>query len=538
MRNKIAISRCVSLLLLCSACIQPLIGYHVSGSVVDEMGNPIENAAVTLASGNMDTMTDVNGAFTFAAPEPPTPSSSITVQASGYARSSRLLMGDNNNVIIVMRAPQMVTSTRLPNGKNKVATAHVSDGDGGATLTIPSNALIAPNGKPATGLVQIALTYWHPKKSLVSSPGALLTAGPGGTTLALESFGMVDIEVSQEGSLLQVANGTTLGLQFSVPKAQWLNLSARLKSSELQPNLYSLDMSTGLWKLEGTLANPNRLTFNASTGEFQTRLPHLSAWNMDGILPNEGGCVQGHAVNSAGAPAANTQVRVYFLDRDEVKDFVATTDGNGDYCANTGYTPPDNYAVEQVPYYVASADNVNNSKQCNPMPGYCSDCLFEPLYCSNCASRSAFVCADNGAELTQWGDNTCNALPVCNASSSLAELAGCGYKYLDSCGAKTPVVTINPCHFCGAAPGACGAIVATGTSATYEMMAGINGGCEQLGTVVLGGTPGSPPNPNTPSNTCPQLKSLGEACDPKAVPVCCATGLVCLDYLCVPPSDD
>ena len=478
----------------------------------------MQGANVTSPGGS--TRSDASGTFRLrVVGKPPYV---LTVAADGYARQMRRIEVNTvaSTIRLTLRKIDSLTQAILPSGSDTPLVTRVTHGDAQVALSVPADALIDPTGAPAHGEAEIALTFWHPTQPLTSAPANLLAANGNAAPSPLQTFGMADIEIRQGDRLLQVAPGKALSLRVVTAASLTRNIASRVQGG-LPPNLYSLDTGTGLWNLEGTLADGG-LAYDPNTRAFDGKLVHLSTWNVDAIAERGGGCIKGHVQYSGGGAAASQPTTLWNLGYVETSAFRTTTDANGDFCIDIGISSIDQ---GDTLYYYISGASPTDSAMCNPMPPTCYDCQHEndpEPYCRECGFRNSDICAVDG-EFLDEKNLPCDPNPTCNASASLGQIKQCEWQYADSC--KSPKVTMAPCHFCpGNAP-------ADGRCVNYEgheVGAAMAGDCTDVGTITLG----QDPDPCAGK----AAKHLGDTCSD--TDLCCPlNALTCSDSLCVPAAE-
>ncbi|HET6343620.1 MAG TPA: hypothetical protein VFH51_01760, partial [Myxococcota bacterium] len=386
-------------------------------------------------------------------------------------------------------------------------------GDAGATLSIgPGDLVDRESGAPVHGDFNVTMTLWNPAESLTSAPAVLLADSPGaGAPTPLVSFGMAQLELTQNGNRLQVAPGAQLDLHLREPAAAQSAMTRPALRG--MPNLYSLDEVSGLWHLEGTV-DSGALAYDAATGTFSARLPHLSNWNVDipadqvALTPT---CVQGTVKNScpaaAGAPLADSNVTVWFMGFEQLKDLHAKSDANGHYCIGDYLSFIGSQGKQNVRYFVSGASYTDTSMFSggtqNPYPASCFDC-----------EKTGETFDDRGYTYSWCSDCSCN--DCMDADTAASGLTSGNAIYYPTTGAGS-------------------AVLAGHTSCSQ-------GNCVQLQDVALAGpacaVPGTVPPPADPCQAA-TAKFLGDTCVPGDV--CCsdsgAGGLTCADYLCVPVAE-
>lgn len=473
----------------------------VFGQVKAEDGTAISGAQVCFVSNGNCITTDASGNFKKAYDN--TVAEPVIVQFSkpGYARKVvRMRNSDTSQAGVVLRQVDTLTTITLPAAGASAVVVEALHDDSRSALIIGANALVDASGAPAVGNANVSLTYFHPLQSLQTAPAAL-NAENGNAIKGLFTWGMADIEIEQNGALLQVAPGQTLGWDILEPPTVAQTLSPNGPISLPLPDLYSLNPNTGLWHLEGTAAS-GAVSYDANSTTVMTKLAHLSSWNVDSDASAAfGGCVSGRIIDPCGNPIPNKAITVWYLGLEQLKDWTGTVTGtDGTFCTET-YLSSWNIAGGDlnINYFVAGADSYTNTTMCNPAPAACFTCVDEaPPYstmgwCTNCdLDPTSSQPANGGTEAPTYYTNTCNA----------------------------PSINLVPYSSCSA------------------------GGCNALGDITLNDaacatTIGTSTTTTTTTSTDPCIsgtgKGLGQPCH--QYDVCCPRTLQCLDFLCVPPDD-
>jgi hypothetical protein len=496
---------CVGGVFACSDSNNPKVAtaneISIFGQVQTEAGLPIAGATVCFPAKSACVTTDADGKYATPYDNKIAEPLVVNFQAPGYARrTARLHNATGSQAPMALRQLDKQVTVALPTGTQAAVDVTVVRDDAQSTLSVPADALVDNNGTPAVGNANVRRTFWHPLNPLVSAPGNLVAETDNGGRKSLETYGMADIEVEQNGALLQVAPGKTLGWSIAEPNAVRQALSPNNDVYNALPDLYSLSTTTGLWHLEGTAAT-GALTFDANTGIIATRLPHLTSWNVDADAgPKWGGCISGRLVDPCGKPVAATDFTVWFLGYEQLKDWTGNrSNDDGTFCVPT-YLSSFNVTANRlnINYFISGADSYTNTTMCNPAPASCFNCVdqnpnFSTMgWCSNCFLDPAGIQpAAAGTEPPTYYSNTCNA----------------------------PSIDLVPYSSCGA------------------------NNCANVGDIVLASATcgANPPNKTTPApppDPCAagKGKSLGQECAQNDI--CCPhDSLVCEDELCVPNQD-
>lgn len=245
----------------------------VFGRVSRPDGTPVEGASVQVGDVLVAT-TNAVGEWT-ALLERGVPLV-VVVEAPGHTVDFRSLQ-------IPVDADEWTTQSRLV---RRAPPQLLSDSSAGGTVTgplgarvvFPPNAVVDERGNPVTGAVTVEMTplnYTIPNEfqAFPGGPAALLETGEPGF---VESFGVVEVELTQSGEEVFIADGASVTLDIPVTQPG--------VSAGTTIPLWSLNEETGLWESTETgtvVSTPGGLVLR---GEVE----HFSWWNADMGLPVRG----------------------------------------------------------------------------------------------------------------------------------------------------------------------------------------------------------------------------------------------------------
>lgn len=152
----------------------------------------------------------------------------------------------------------------------------------GASVTLPANALVAPDNTVATGAIRLELTPWDITSSnLTAILGNGVARRIDGSIVSLISAGMMTVDFyDAQNRHLQLATGKTADIQMDLPYASINNQALSVGSSI---PLWHFDVAQGLWVEEGvgsvvaSTTSPVGLAVKATVS-------HFSTWNWDYVI--------------------------------------------------------------------------------------------------------------------------------------------------------------------------------------------------------------------------------------------------------------
>jgi uncharacterized protein (TIGR02145 family) len=231
----------------------------LKGTVIDENGQPVEGATVSV--GNKTTQTNNNGMFSLANSPVFDKLGFVKVAKLGYFQGSRTFVPSNTGNVVNIRL-----LTKINVGSVSATQGGTIQSQGVAIDFAPNS--FTKNGSAYTGLVSVALKYINPESTFFADemPGNLLAVQDGGMR-GLTSYGMIAVELTDNtGAELQIATGQTATVTFPLS-------SGLLNSAPQTIDLWSFDENNGYWKHEGVAT----LQGNSYTAQ----VSHFSFWNCD-----------------------------------------------------------------------------------------------------------------------------------------------------------------------------------------------------------------------------------------------------------------
>jgi hypothetical protein len=236
----------------------------LQGRVVDENGLPVGGAAVS--SGAATTSTDINGIFSFTSISMSSRFGYVQVAKTGYFTGSRSVItnGGASNYVTIQLVPRNATgSFPAPTG-GKVAV-----GPGDTATFLASSVVTAATNAAYTGMVYVFATYLNPTDPNLYKymPGDLRGIGSDGYETALQSFGMMGVEMQDaSGNKLQLAAGQQATLTMAIPDSLQAIAPAAIP-------LWYFNDSTGKWIQQGSAVRAGN--------NYLGQVGHFTYWNCD-----------------------------------------------------------------------------------------------------------------------------------------------------------------------------------------------------------------------------------------------------------------
>lgn len=241
------------------------------GRIVDEDKMPIDG--VLIRAGNTNATTDVFGVFSIKDANAFENFAYITAKKSGYIDGSRSLVPSTTEVnqVEIMLLKEDVTAT-ISSG----VSSEVNLGNG-TSVTFDGN-FTTTNSADYSGDVKVVLKHLSPDNNdmTVMMPGMLYAQNSSGNPVALETYGMVAVELFSSGDEpLQLAENSAA--QIKIP------LASNVTNPPATIPLWNFDDEKGYWIEEGEAT----LGGNFYVGN----VGHFSFWNYDFPYPSVYLCI-------------------------------------------------------------------------------------------------------------------------------------------------------------------------------------------------------------------------------------------------------
>lgn len=235
------------------------------------------------------------------------------------AREAELPLEEGGNPRAVPTSANLV-KVMVPAG----ATQTVSAESGGTIQQDGFSVTFDPGDLDATGDVDIVVSPIDVSTSAIDgSPGEFEALEGSGERGHLETFGLMDVQLTQNGAPVELASGQTATLEFLLPR------SATLQPGDEIP-LWFFDAETGFWREEGT-GTVFTSSFDASRLAVVGEVSHFSWWNVDQLFLNTM-CIISR-VFDPDAAEGRVSARVSATSGLGFFSYSSTsTDADGDYC--------------------------------------------------------------------------------------------------------------------------------------------------------------------------------------------------------------
>jgi Carboxypeptidase regulatory-like domain/PKD domain len=300
----------------------------LSVNVREASGATVSGATITIGSATVTA--DAQGTATLSNLAPGA-DQVVTISKPGYiSQSLRASVAAGNTTKLAAR--MLAVSQTLAIGHIDAQQTFKAE-KLGASISIPQNAFVKPNGTLATGLVFVDITPWDITNSDLS---AMLGNGRAkdatGALVNLISAGMVSAEFrAADGTKLQLAPGKTakirMDLQYSSINGQQLDTTSTIP-------LWHFDETQGLWIEEGIGSVVSSNSSPVGMALVGT-VSHFSTWNWDFKFTNPGS-VTVQCLSNAGVSQACEVV-------------AAVTLADGSKYSYAGYAPAGGITVINMP---------------------------------------------------------------------------------------------------------------------------------------------------------------------------------------------
>lgn len=265
-----------------------IITTSIGGEVIDENGNPVNGATVSIGTTTMQT--NSNGLFLFRDVSVNENKAYVKVEKNGFFLGSRNIVTKENSV----------SSVKIKLLSNNTINSFLSSTGGiisneGVSLDFPANAIKYESGGAYSGTVNLAIKFLDPNSDDIDQimPGDLRAINSNGEERLLETFGMAAIELtSPSGQKLNIADGKKI--EMTIPLS-----GTYLTDAPSTIPLWYFDEVNGIWKEEGSATKVG--------SNYIGEVSHFSFWNCDN--PNPSTSISG-TIKCGSTPLANVKISI------------------------------------------------------------------------------------------------------------------------------------------------------------------------------------------------------------------------------------
>lgn len=240
---------------------------NLQGNVLDENGQPAENAIIKV--GSQTTTADAKGYFRINGAVLDKNATLVTAEKTGYFTAYRCFSATTgtNQVVIKLTKKNLSGTVSATNG----GEVNLSNG---TKISLPASGIVkASDNSSYTGTVDVYASYIDPTAAdiLERVPGSFMANDKDGKRVFLTSYGMMAVELqSTAGERLQIKSGSTATLTSPIPSSAQASAPATIA-------LWYVDEKTGLWKEEGVATKQGN--------NYVGTVSHFSFWNCDISVP-------------------------------------------------------------------------------------------------------------------------------------------------------------------------------------------------------------------------------------------------------------
>ncbi|MEM9821663.1 MAG: carboxypeptidase-like regulatory domain-containing protein [Bacteroidota bacterium] len=266
----------------------------VFGTVIDEEGNPVVDAQVTL--GDLIEQTNGEGQFVFSNKLMNQAGTFIKVEKEGYHLGGTRFFP----AIISKNYVHIRLLKQIESGRFQAEQGGLSLEPNGLQINFPANAIVDANNSLYNDEVIVFSRWIDPQGDQLETimPGNLQGINSENKEVALATYGMVAVELkSPTGEALNLGNGQMAEITFPLS-----NDLSDIAPPEIP--LWSFHEEAGIWMEEGIA--------NLQGNDYVGAVSHFSFWNCDDSFPLVE--LSGTLVSQEGLPVPNILIRIEFID--------------------------------------------------------------------------------------------------------------------------------------------------------------------------------------------------------------------------------
>ena len=306
----------VLLLALLMTCTLVIMNNRCTTFTDDELGVVEGNVTDVNKSPLIGVKVMLNDAITF-------------TDMEGYFKMENADLGENQ-VLFFTKEDYSGTQKKVDVGMDKNAFVFAALGQWNKTISIdpnisntvdfqnaqvelPANGIVDANGNPVSGDITVKAVYFDPTTDNYGDVflGDFEGEDVSGNVVSLESFGFINVELSQGGNELDLAEGQVSKIILPLP--------ASLQSTAPQTiPLWYFDENIGTWVEEGSASKQN--------GSYVGTVSHFTAWNCD--APINSSIIKGKVTCEDGTPIEGARVIAKGVDYSAFRRVETESDGS------------------------------------------------------------------------------------------------------------------------------------------------------------------------------------------------------------------
>jgi hypothetical protein len=258
----------------------------LSGVATDESGSVLSDVTVSVGTGSVKTVAD----GTYSLPVIPGTDLKVNAAKPGRVNTFHIISISSGQSLKVNFSLRAVGSSTPLTGMDSAPKAVTEPR--GATVTLPAGSIVDSTGAVVTSATADVTTSLATDPNYTDNfPGQFVGTRTGLPDAAIESFGIITVDITSGGKKCNLGSGKTADIAIPV--------ASGADPDTTTIDLWSLDETSGKWKHEG-LATRDA---SASPVVYRATVSHFSTYNLDRPI-STGMPFNVTVKNSAGASVA------------------------------------------------------------------------------------------------------------------------------------------------------------------------------------------------------------------------------------------
>ena len=300
----------------------------IVGQVSDPSGQPLEGVTVSVHKKGPSTTTDAGGLYSLTGVKQKK-RVVVNFEKAGYASTQGIAILKSKKVkdkdIPKVKGNRKLKQATLTKVMVPVGETQQLDADSGGTVEQNGFKVNFPPGSlDVVGNVDLVISPIDVSSSeILAFPGDFTGVAVSGGRVLMETFSLMDVDITQNGEPVQLRPGATAALEFLLPE------TTSAAEGDTIP-LWFFNEAKGLWFEEGvgTVAASTSVAGRLAVfGE----VSHFTWWNADNPIDTQT-CLSGLVLDTLGDPVAGAQVFAEGVDYTGIS--YAQTNAAGQYCIN------------------------------------------------------------------------------------------------------------------------------------------------------------------------------------------------------------